>query len=1164
MQLRNQKFCDISSASSLCATILIALACLLSQGIAAATNSLDTSREITASLNTAKARFSTSLNTLNPRITTLEETVPSDDALKSELTWLYQRRDFLQKSITSVERTLDYYHAYQGIPVRLKKLEQELATPLPGTLKIDEREPLANLEQRLESARNELETARRIRDEVESEATQRGERLQKISAESATARKRQEELSQQLVTPSSGISDKGNIARRGAAQAEHDYLGQLLMELDHEQRSYESRRELLRARRQQAERQVLITEQRFNALEQSVNYLRTSAAVEAVQAADIASRSAVTAHPLVRMVIDENQQLATELTNASAMSTIISEDKKRVEERLDTTRRKYEGIKEKITQIGLTDAIGLKLRNERIQLTDTGELVASLNKHRKEINRVQLRRIEIEDRLLELVDLKREAQRRINNLSPPLSESEQRIILPALHHALREQKESYLNELIKAYDIYFEKNLFPAMEAERELTTLIDDYREFIDTRILWIQSAPLLAASDLSKLGAATAWLLAPSSLGDVGDTLLNNLKQNPLKTGLPLLVAVALLISYRRLTKRLATLGRYVTKLSKAKFGDTLWASFVTILIVLPWPLLFSIAAWLLAQNSGEIHYTSALSSALFAAAWLLFFALLLRALCRRDGLGEAHFRWKSETLSLVRQQINWFLPTALPLLFITSFTLNQPTQAHHDTLGRLAFILLMAFSSLLVYRLLHPSRGLFRLKIEKSPDGWLARLTGIWFPVLLFTPLLLAVASVIGYLYTAIQLSLYIINTIGLVFAIGIARDLLIRWLNIAQRKLALEQWRKKIATQTESTEGEAKPQAEEAGELAVNEPTPELDVAELSTQTLKLLNSAYWIAIIIGLSLLWAEVLPALNLLNEIVLWSSEVVSSENGTTITTQTPTTLANVLLAIVILLMTFFISGNIPGLLEIAILQRLPFTPGGRYAITTIVRYILVIVGLSMTFGAIGIGWSKVQWLAAAITVGLGFGLQEIFANFVSGLIILFERQIRVGDAVTVGNISGKVSRIQMRATTITDWDRKELIIPNKEFVTGQVINWALSDTILRIVIPIGIAYGSDTRLAYDTLLAAAHANPNVLDEPEPTARFAAFGESSLDFELRIYIPHPDLLLETRHEMLMDIDQRFREANIEIAFPQQDIHIRDIAEGKPIDPGQLRNRPSE
>ena len=126
-------------------------------------------------------------------------------------------------------------------------------------------------------------------------------------------------------------------------------------------------------------------------------------------------------------------------------------------------------------------------------------------------------------------------------------------------------------------------------------------------------------------------------------------------------------------------------------------------------------------------------------------------------------------------------------------------------------------------------------------------------------------------------------------------------------------------------------------------------------------------------------------------------------------------------------------------------ILQRLSFDAGSRFAVTTVVRYVIVVVGVVVTFGQLGIGWSKVQWLVAAVTVGLGFGLQEIFANFVSGLIILFERPIRVGDIVTIGGFSGRVTQIRIRATTIRQWDRKELVVPNKEFITGQLINWSL-----------------------------------------------------------------------------------------------------------------------
>ena len=869
--------------------------------ISQAANIQSSTKDIRASLTPAKTKAANTLDEVSSRISALEKVDAPDTAQKSELTWLYQARDFLQKSLTSIEHTLDYYQTYQGVPIRLKRLEQELGTPLPTEFKVDSRQSLQQLEQQLESARIELETAQNIRNEIENEATQRSERLQRISDESAGARKRLEELNQLLAAPSSTNGGTSNEAKQTTSQVEQEYLNLLLLELEQEQRSYENRRELLRARRQQAERQVLVAKQRFHALEQHVNELRVTAAVESMQAADTAILAASRAHPLVRTIVDENQQLATELAQVSALSTNVSVLRKKLQDSLSTTHRQYEGIKEKIAQIGLTDAIGLKLRNDRNQLPDSSSLSAALQTRRAEVNRVQLRRIEIEDQLILLVDVKREALRQISALetsATTLNETENRALENALQYALGQQKDKYLNELIKAYDIYFEKHLYPMMESERELIALVGEYDEFIDTRILWIQSSPPLGFSEFNHLGRAIAWLLNPIAFAQTLDGLRNDLIANPVTVGIPL-IAVALLVGfYRRLKEKLSALGRYVTKLSKAKFSDTLLAAIVTALMVLPWPLLIYLLAWRINLSSQDNVYANASSSGLFTVAYLLFLSLLLQRICRPDGLGESHFRWKIEHLTQIRKQLTWFLPTALPLAFIVTATMAQPTQAHHDSLGRAAFISLMLMSSLLIYKLLKPSTGLLKNAIEKDPGGWLDRLSGVWFPILLTTPLALAIASAIGYFYTAIQLWLYVINTLSLIFVISIIREFFIRWLNIAQRKIALDQWRKKIAAQAQAIEKSENPEGIESN---INE-EPELDVGALSTQTMRLLDSAFWITIIIGVMLIWSEVLPALNLLNEVVLWSSEVTSGEGAASVTTQTPTTLVNALLALTIL----------------------------------------------------------------------------------------------------------------------------------------------------------------------------------------------------------------------------------------------------------------------
>ena len=199
---------------------------------------------------------------------------------------------------------------------------------------------------------------------------------------------------------------------------------------------------------------------------------------------------------------------------------------------------------------------------------------------------------------------------------------------------------------------------------------------------------------------------------------------------------------------------------------------------------------------------------------------------------------------------------------------------------------------------------------------------------------------------------------------------------------------------------------------------------------------------------------------------------------------------------------------------------------------------------GTVAAFSALGVQWSQLQWLVAALGVGIGFGLQEIIANFISGLIILFERPIRVGDVISTGGNDGVVTRIRIRATTICDWDGKELLVPNKEFITGRLLNWSLSDPKVRLVLPVGIAYGSDVELAIKTLYNIVGAHSRVVDDPPPQIVFESFGDNALMLSARCYLDSLENRMGVVTELNREIYRRFEELGIVIAFPQRDIHF--------------------
>ena len=333
--------------------------------------------------------------------------------------------------------------------------------------------------------------------------------------------------------------------------------------------------------------------------------------------------------------------------------------------------------------------------------------------------------------------------------------------------------------------------------------------------------------------------------------------------------------------------------------------------------------------------------------------------------------------------------------------------------------------------------------------------------------------------------------------------------------------------------------------------------EADLLSLDTDSRQLLNATTVLAVVLGLAAIWGGMLPAFRILEDIALWQG-TFQGDGGTV---QVAVTLADVIVALLIGLGGYVLSTNLPSLLNIIMLKRGGFSSGTRYAISTLVRYAIVILATLLVLGRLGASWSQLGWAAAALGVGIGFGLQEIVANFISGLILLAERPVRVGDLITVGDASGTVVRIRIRATTIRDFHSKELLIPNKELITGRLLNWTLSDTMIRIDIEVGIAYGSDVDRAIEILQELARNDRRVLVDPPPVVAFNKFGDSSLNLSLRIFVDAFADRVPVTTDMHRNIHRRFAEEGIVIAFPQMDVHFHAAQpDGQTTDDGKPSN----
>jgi potassium efflux system protein len=251
---------------------------------------------------------------------------------------------------------------------------------------------------------------------------------------------------------------------------------------------------------------------------------------------------------------------------------------------------------------------------------------------------------------------------------------------------------------------------------------------------------------------------------------------------------------------------------------------------------------------------------------------------------------------------------------------------------------------------------------------------------------------------------------------------------------------------------------------------------------------------------------------------------------------------------AALILYGAFAISWGFQALLMENVLKRRQMDTGARISIVRLVHYALVLVGFFIALSALGFELKNITIIGGALGVGIGFGMQAIVNNFVSGLILLFERPIKVGDVIQLSDGQrGRVHNLGLRATTVQTFDRAEIVVPNGDLISNQVTNWTLGDRSMRLTIPVGVAYGSDVETVMRVLMNVATDNNQVLKDPQPMVLFLNFGDSSLDFQLRVWIADFNDRRIIQSALVREIDRKFRDEGVEIPFPQRDLHLRSV-----------------
>jgi potassium efflux system protein len=1077
--------------------------------------------------------------TLEAKLAKIEAAAGVEEEVRTKLIELYRKAlGNLQDASSNAKVAADFQSTAKTAAARIVAIREQIAESATVTaeddLDIQPSTTLRLLEQRLLEEKSDLADAQARHLELEKQLQAEAGRPAVIRQRLGQAKQQQEEAAAQLqLPPPAGEGPATTEARRWVLETQAAALASEMWMLEHELLSQPLRLDLLRAKRDRALADTRLLDRRVDLLHHLVNGKRLAEVRQAKAQAEAIRREAEGMEPLVARYAEQNAVLSEELAETLSRLDAMADRIDRADDQTERIEAQLRRAEDAINVGGLTQELGHALQRQRLALPKLRDQRLDANQRKAWAAEAGAQRLIHLEEAAQLQDMDTYLTGRL--------QEDKATDRPAVRQRLQELADDRIQLLDMAVetDDLAVRRLDELASAQRRLQSAVTALDAFLDEHLLWVRSRSLIQLVE-GRAQSDRPWLeLDSAGLRDLGQTLVFQATHSPVYA----LLAVALAVLVLARGRLIATIQHISDRLGKPttdNFGYTLSVLVSTLILAAPGPLLVAVTGWQLKASAEASELANAVGLALLVIAGHFYFLRTLRAACMPQGLAAAHFRWSESSLRLLRTEadrLSWiFLPAALAAVIASSL---DPTDVG-SALWRLFFQIAVGYLAFALYRLLHPQRGVFAPYLHARRKRSLNQLYRLGFPLVVILPVALGVLSLTGYRFVAGTLTELFLDTLWLAVTIAFLSALARRWLSVSRRRLAYDAAmdRREAQLATQARAERAPGSVDEGSPFSAEQ--PEVDVLELSDRSRKLLNTGLLLYGLVGLWVIWSDVLPAFSILDQVTLWHQSVLVDGQQQVL----PVTLAGLGMALIYLTVTVVLAKQLPAVLEIMLLQYTEMSAGTRYTVMTLTNYVIVTTGLVVVFKTLGADWSQLQWLVAALGVGIGFGLQEIIANFVSGIIILFERPIRIGDVVTVGETDGVVTRIRSRATTIRNWDGKELLVPNKEFITGRLLNWSLSDQATRIVISVGIAYGSNVREAMNLLEQAAREDSNVLDEPPPSVIFETFGDNSLGLLLRCFVDSVDVRYPVMSALNEAINAKLNAAGIAIAFPQRDLHL--------------------